>query len=201
VTLKRKKSINMDGNMTDGSEKSDDREYQLMLEQERLLLEATELLEELMVEGHVSRKELADRLGKSKAHVTQILSGSRNLTLRTLAEVAYQLGARVHLDAQKSEQSPAAWYAKGLTVGSMAGSTAPAEHFDDCAFREAASDRFYKVLLLQRPEGFGAVHAARNRQRSCGHGKGWSIYPIVDGPTGAVSDTRDEADRVGYCCT
>src|ERR1022692_4037273 len=67
------------------------------LEQEILLVSATELICQLIEQDGVSRAELARRIGKSKAFVTQLLSGSRNITLRTLADVAWALGARVEL--------------------------------------------------------------------------------------------------------
>ncbi len=53
----------------------------------------------LMEERKVKKAELARRLGKSRAYVTQMLSGSANLTVRTLAEVAYALGVEVKLEA------------------------------------------------------------------------------------------------------
>ena len=65
------------------------------LEAERLILDSTEMLLELMEHEQVSRTELADLLGKTKGHVSQLLNGERNMTLRTLAEVAHALGGRV----------------------------------------------------------------------------------------------------------
>lgn len=54
----------------------------------------------------VSKKELANRLGKSRSFVTQTLSGSRNLTLKTLSDVAYALGAKVKVSFEpNNEQS------------------------------------------------------------------------------------------------
>src|SRR5262245_55077609 len=94
--------------------KSDDENYELLLEQERLLLEATELVEQLMAERKINRSELAERLGKSKPHVTQLLSGDRNLTLRTLAELAHALGERVHLQTQARSEAPAKWHSRQL---------------------------------------------------------------------------------------
>ncbi len=43
----------------------------------------------------ITKAALARRLGKSKAYVTQALSGGRNMTLRTLAEFAWACGASV----------------------------------------------------------------------------------------------------------
>jgi len=87
-------------------------ERQRGLEQEVLLVSATELICQLIEQDGVSRAELARRIGKSKAFVTQLLRGSRNITLRTLADVAWALGARIELSpsrlGQASRQTPLA---------------------------------------------------------------------------------------------
>lgn len=67
------------------------------LRQEELILEVTEALCGAMKLRRVTRSELARRLGKSPAFVTQILAGGRNLTLKSLADVADALGARVRI--------------------------------------------------------------------------------------------------------
>ena len=55
-------------------------------------MEVTETLCELLEKEKISRKELADRLGKSKGFVSQLLNGGRNLTLRTVADILHVLG-------------------------------------------------------------------------------------------------------------
>lgn len=72
-------------------------ENRRLLRQEDLILEATEGLAGLMLRQGVSKAELARRLGRTRGYITQILAGSRNFTLRTLADVANALGCRVHL--------------------------------------------------------------------------------------------------------
>ena len=67
-------------------------EYQRLLAQETLILEATERVVALLEDQGVSRQELAERLGKSKGFVSQILCGDRNMTLRTLGDLGYVLG-------------------------------------------------------------------------------------------------------------
>jgi transcriptional regulator with XRE-family HTH domain len=67
-------------------------DYERLLAQERLILDATEAIVELLEEQKISRQELARRLGKSKSFVSQLLSGERNMTLRTLADLGYVLG-------------------------------------------------------------------------------------------------------------
>ncbi len=65
-----------------------------VLEQQHLILDVTEMIVELMNERGVTRSELADRLGKTKGHISQLLSGSRNLTLRTLSDIFVALDFR-----------------------------------------------------------------------------------------------------------
>ena len=57
-----------------------------------------------MEKEDVTKAELAKRLGKSKAFVTQMLSGSRNMTIHTLADVAFVLGYKIELDPVTSKQ-------------------------------------------------------------------------------------------------
>lgn len=65
--------------------------------QERTILEATELICEMMDIAGVSRTELACRLGKSKADISQLLNGERNMTLRTLSDIFHALGRYVEI--------------------------------------------------------------------------------------------------------
>lgn len=66
-------------------------------EQAALLIAVQEGLLEVMEDTGVTRSELARELGQSPANVTQVLSGERNLTLKTLSDVAFALGHRVEV--------------------------------------------------------------------------------------------------------
>jgi RNA polymerase sigma factor (sigma-70 family) len=57
-----------------------------------LAREAADVLRAAMREEGVSRTELARRLGRTKGYVSQVLSGDRNMTLRTLDAIANSLG-------------------------------------------------------------------------------------------------------------
>ena len=78
-----------------------DPEFRKLLAQEELILEVTETICELLEKEKVSRKELADRLGKSKGFISQLLNGGRNLTLRTVADILHVLGYKVALKPDK----------------------------------------------------------------------------------------------------
>lgn len=46
----------------------------------------------------VTRSELADRVGVTKGYISQLLTGQRNMTLRTLARLADALDYEVFFD-------------------------------------------------------------------------------------------------------
>jgi DNA-binding Xre family transcriptional regulator len=79
----------------------EDPEFAKLVAQEDLIMEVTERLCELLEKEKVSKKELADRLGKSKGFVSQLLNGGRNLTLRTLADILHALGYKLALSPYK----------------------------------------------------------------------------------------------------
>jgi len=72
-----------------------------VFEQERLALEAADRFYEEMERQGLTKADVAERLGCSRAYVTQLLSGSRNMTLRTFADISWALGMRssIELDA------------------------------------------------------------------------------------------------------
>lgn len=70
------------------SKNSEDRVFA----REELVYNVTEDLLIILEDYEISKKELATRLGKSKAYVTQILSGSRNMTLGSLSDICFALG-------------------------------------------------------------------------------------------------------------
>lgn len=75
-----------------------------LLRQEELILEITEALVDTLENEGISKTELASRLGKTKGFVSQILAGGRNLTLRTIADVADALECRIGITCEKVRQ-------------------------------------------------------------------------------------------------
>jgi transcriptional regulator with XRE-family HTH domain len=92
----------------------EDPEFRRLLSVETLAAEASELISKLMAEQNVSKAGLARRLKKSRAWVTQLLSGKANMTVRTLAEVVFALDAEVKLQAQPPSRKMAG---KPLSTG------------------------------------------------------------------------------------
>jgi len=79
----------------------EDPQFAKLMAQGDLIMEVTETLCELLEKEKISRKELADRLGKSKGFVSQLLNGGRNLTLRTVADILHVLGYKIILQPVK----------------------------------------------------------------------------------------------------
>lgn len=75
-------------------------DYEALLEEERLILDATETIQRLMDDKGVNRVELARRIGSTKGHVSQLLDGKRNMTLRTLSRVLGAVGHRGKIEAE-----------------------------------------------------------------------------------------------------
>lgn len=73
-------------------------EMQRLVAQERLIIEVTERLVEALEARGVSRRELGQRLGVSPAEITQRLQGTRNLTLRTVADMMNALEYDLAID-------------------------------------------------------------------------------------------------------
>lgn len=60
--------------------------------QEQAILAVTELICEIMEAEGISRKHLAEALGKSKGYLSQLLDGSRNMTIRTISDAFSVMG-------------------------------------------------------------------------------------------------------------
>jgi transcriptional regulator with XRE-family HTH domain len=79
-------------------------ENETLYNQETLILQATELLSSIMEDNGVSKADLARKVGKSKAYISQCLSGEQNLTLRTLADLCGALKYSLELGAVPSSE-------------------------------------------------------------------------------------------------
>jgi transcriptional regulator with XRE-family HTH domain len=72
---------------------------------EKLILEVTEALSEAIEERGLTRSEVAKRLGKTKGFVSQLLAGGRNLTLRTVTDIADAIGISLKVALHGAETS------------------------------------------------------------------------------------------------
>ena len=71
-----------------------DEDFDRLVRQEELILDVTETLTQALEQAGVTKAELARRLGRSPGFVSQVLGGGRNLTLRTIADIAAALASR-----------------------------------------------------------------------------------------------------------
>jgi transcriptional regulator with XRE-family HTH domain len=71
--------------------------------EEGLILDASEAVWLALKESEMSKSDLAKLLGTSKANITQLLNGNRNMTLRTLAAIAHALEFKVEVRFSKDE--------------------------------------------------------------------------------------------------
>jgi antitoxin component HigA of HigAB toxin-antitoxin module len=71
-----------------------------LFEQERVIFDVTELISKLMEEQGVTKAELARRLNTSKANITQMLDGRRNMTLRSITDAMFHLDASLNISTR-----------------------------------------------------------------------------------------------------
>jgi transcriptional regulator with XRE-family HTH domain len=76
--------------------------------QEALIVDVAEEIWAALAKSELTKADLAARLGRSKAFITQLLNGSRNMTLRTLADIAYALDQGVAIQLKKRDE-PGMW--------------------------------------------------------------------------------------------
>ena len=89
--------------MQEGGCRRESEEYERLLRQEELILDVTEALAGALKEQGVTRAELARRLNRTPGFVSQVLGGGKNLTLRTIADVARALSLRASLKLRADE--------------------------------------------------------------------------------------------------
>ncbi len=72
---------------------------------ERVVVDLAVTISEIMDADGVTRTELAQRLGKSKAWVTKLLRGEQNMTLKTIVTVLWELGYNADVSVRAAEAS------------------------------------------------------------------------------------------------
>jgi len=82
-----------------------DPEFRKLYAVEGLIADTAELIWQLLVRRNMKQADLARLLNKTPAFVSQLLNGKANMTVRTLAEVVYALGATVKIYAHDEGKS------------------------------------------------------------------------------------------------
>jgi len=87
-----------------------------LFQQAGLQIRIAREVERAMKQQKISRKALAERMGVSKGRITQILSGSSNLTLRLVSDVFTALGLKLELRPVELGQQHNTSNNKGLVL-------------------------------------------------------------------------------------
>jgi transcriptional regulator with XRE-family HTH domain len=80
--------------------------------QERAIRKVSDYLDFIIDEKGVTRSQLAERLGRTRGWVTQVLDGDQNKTIRTVADILAVLGEEIEIGskpfvADESDSIPA----------------------------------------------------------------------------------------------
>ncbi len=67
-------------------------------ENEKLIFDVTEMIEHLMEDKNISKSNLAELLGVSVSNISQMLNGTKNMTLRTVSDILFHLDERMLID-------------------------------------------------------------------------------------------------------
>lgn len=127
------------------------KETDMLYARESLMMNITEDILVAMEDKNISKANLAKLLDKSKAFVTQMLGGSRNMTLRSLSDIAFALDMEVSIkliprkgavdcsfDSNQWENSSVVaspfWYKSGLDSMNKSSPIA-----NDCEYWKAAA--------------------------------------------------------------
>ena len=79
--------------------------FDRLVRQEEFILDVTETLTQSLQESGVTKAELAKRLKRSPGFVSQVFGGGRNLTLRTISDIATVLSLRPTLKLSSVPQA------------------------------------------------------------------------------------------------
>lgn len=68
------------------------------LAEEELIVDVSEEIWAVLNKAGMTKADLAAKLGVSRPRISKLLDGSANMTLRTLADIAFELGKRVTIN-------------------------------------------------------------------------------------------------------
>lgn len=77
-------------------------EHKQLYAAEELTFNVTEDILIHMEDHGVSKSDLAGKLGKTKSYISQLLSGSRNITLKTLSDICFALNIKPTINFEET---------------------------------------------------------------------------------------------------
>ncbi len=96
------------------SKELQDEEFQRVYAREELVEGFLEEVLEFMEQENISRSELAERMGCSRANITQLLRRTRNLTAETMSDIAFYLHQTVNVTLGPREATVAEFGERGV---------------------------------------------------------------------------------------
>lgn len=78
-------------------------EYALEAAKGDFIMDVTESICEILEDKKIERKDLAKKMKKTKGYISQLLNGNRNMTLNTLAEIAFVLGYTPKIEFEEKD--------------------------------------------------------------------------------------------------
>lgn len=85
-------------------------EQTLSFQKEKTRIDFTIELQGLMEKTSITRADLARKLNKSNAYITQILRGERNFTIDTMVELADALDSKLTIHFSSKGEKTVDWY-------------------------------------------------------------------------------------------
>jgi len=82
--------------------------------QQDLIVEVQYVLEAVLRDKKITRRELAARLGKSEATISRALDGDSNLTLKSIADIATALGDTFQVSSRHFERMKASRHVSSM---------------------------------------------------------------------------------------
>ena len=109
--------------MSIGRSAHDGPEYERLLRQEQLILDVTERLVVALGTEGITQAELAQRLNRTPGYVSQVLGGGRNLTIRTIADIAEALSLRATFKLSAESREAILQHAHDVSLHSLEAQT------------------------------------------------------------------------------
>jgi transcriptional regulator with XRE-family HTH domain len=81
----------------------EDEDFARLMAQEDLIMDVTESFCEVLEREKINRSDLAKKMGKTKGYISQLLNGGKNLTLRSISDLAFSLGRSVKFSVVHKE--------------------------------------------------------------------------------------------------
>ncbi len=114
-------------------------------------------VERLMESEGVTQKELAGKIGVSPARVTQILSGERNLTIKTIVKIATAMGMRPRIDFT-AKRKPSSWR-EAMAKMELRAKSAMTSQEGQPVQSQWAHQQKNRIPFAKSAKTVGAVHA------------------------------------------